>query len=218
MPNGANVLSNAPFLLAGGIGLAPRAVAGARGVRGRSGALAVGGVLRGPHPDRAGLRLVSPRARQYPAGLGPAAHDGGLHGPLRRHDRRAHRTARRRDPARPAPGGRRGGACCVALGRGHAARGDLRLYGLVQFFPDARRCRCSHGWFPPRYTHGGYLGARGAELRGRQGIRAGRRPGAGAGQPGERPHAQARDGRAGRRADAGAGCWRRRQVCAGGRR
>ena len=164
VPNALNVLSNLAFLIAGGVGLS--LVVGGAGrvafVDGRE-RWPWARVLRGPRPDRARLGLVSPRSGQCPAGLGPAAHDGGLHGPLRRHDRRAHRAARRARSCWARCWWRARAACSGGTRGEVAGRGDLRPYGLVQFFPMLAIPLLA--WLLPAALHARWvLGPRGADL------------------------------------------------------
>ncbi len=156
VPNGANVMSNAPFLLAGGIGLY-RVLA-----RGR--AVVVDGRERWPWavffagltltalgsawyhlaPDNA--RLVWDRLPMTLAFMGLFA------------AMIAERIAPRAGALLLGPLLVVGAGSVLWWHLGEAAgRGDLRAYGLVQFFPMLAIPLLA--WlYPPRYTHGGYWG------------------------------------------------------------
>ena len=131
-----NVVSNIGFLVFGALGL--WFVSGARG-RARFGASREGWAyavfFAGAALTAVGLGVLSFRARQLGPAVGPPAHDRGLHGAVRGLHRRPHRRAR---------GHRRHAAPAGAVGVGSAVywyvsetlgHGDLRIYGLVQFYP-----------------------------------------------------------------------------------
>ena len=145
--------------------------------------------LRRGLSDRLRLRLLPRRPRQPHPVLGPAPAGPGLPGPPGcRGERAGRRPGRALAPTAP---GRPGVLSVVLWRAGEAAgHGDLRLYGLVQFYP-MLAIPLMLLLFPPRYTRTAdlwgvvawYAGAKVFEALDHQSLRPG--------PPGERPHRQA---------------------------